>query len=57
MKRSKEKKRVFHSKMEVEREYFPKSFEKGMEKEPTDARALGISWANEDLEKIRKKLQ
>ena len=48
--------RVFHSIMEFEKEYFPKSFEKRMEKKLTDARALGSSLAKESLDKIRTRL-
>lgn len=48
--------RVFHSIVEFEKEYFPKSFEQKMEEKPTDARALGSNLAKESLDKIRTRL-
>jgi hypothetical protein len=50
------RKQIFHSMMEFEKEYFPKSFKKKMEEKPTDARELGISQANESLDKIKNLL-
>lgn len=49
-------KRVFRSIVEFEKKYFPKSFEKRMAEKPTDAHALGISFAKESLDKIRRLL-
>lgn len=57
MNRSKKKKQVFRSMVEVEKKYFPKSFEKRMAEKPTDAYALGISLAKESLDKIRGQLE
>ncbi len=56
MNRSKEKKQVFRSMMEFEKNYFPKSFEKRMLERPTDAQTLGISLAKESLDKIKERL-
>ena len=53
---SRKEKHVFHSIMEFEKEYFPKSFEKKMEEKPKDARALGSTLAKESLDKIRTRL-
>ena len=53
---SMKEKQAFHSIMEFEKEYFPKSFKKKMEEKPTDARALGSSLAKESLDKIRTRL-
>lgn len=53
MNENKKGKQAFHSMMEFEKEYFPKSFEKKMEEKPTDARALGSNLAKESLDKIR----
>ncbi|MDR4508296.1 MAG: hypothetical protein MRJ65_08695 [Candidatus Brocadiaceae bacterium] len=49
-------KQIFHSMMEFEKEYFPKSFKKKIEEKPSDARALGISLAKESLDKIKNLL-
>jgi len=50
------KKQIYRSITEFERTFFPKSFEKRMAEKPKDAQALGVSLANESLEKIRKQL-
>ena len=56
MNKDKTKKQTYHSMREVEREFFPKSFEKRMAEKPTDARALGINLAKESLDRIRRQL-
>lgn len=56
MNKSIEKKQVFRSMTEFEREFLPKAFKKRMSEKPTDAHALGISLAKESLEKIREQL-
>ena len=56
MNKDKTKKQTYHSMREVEREFFPKSFEKRMAEKPTDAKALGASLAKESLEKVRERL-
>ena len=56
MNENKKGKQAFHSMMEFEKEYFPKSFEQKMEEKPKDARALGSSLAKESLDKIRTRL-
>ncbi len=56
MNENKKGKQAFHSMMEFEKEYFPKSFEQKMEEKPTDARALGSNLAKESLDKIRTRL-
>ncbi|MFQ5788151.1 MAG: hypothetical protein ACE5H1_09245 [Thermodesulfobacteriota bacterium] len=43
--------------LEFEKRYFPRSFKKKMTEEPEDAHALGITWAQESLNKIRKQLR
>lgn len=50
---NRKEKQVFHSIMEFEKKYFPKSFEKKTLEKPTDARALGIGLAKESLDKIK----
>ena len=57
MKKTKNKKRVLLTMMEYEKKYFPKYFERKKNKEPTNARALGISWAKKSLEKVRNQLK
>lgn len=56
MKRGKDDKQAFHSMMEFEKKYFPKSFRKRIAEKPTDAHALGISLSTETLNKIRKQM-
>jgi len=56
MERSKKKKRVYRSMMEVEEKFFPNSFREQLSEEPTDARTLGISLARESLDMIRRRL-
>jgi len=56
MNENKKGKQAFHSMMEFEKEYFPKSFEQKIEEKPKDARALGSSLAKESLDKIRTRL-
>ncbi len=56
MNENKKGKQAFHSMMEFEKEYFPKSFEQKMEEKPKDARALGSRLAKESLDKIRTRL-
>ena len=56
MKKSSKKKQVFRSMIEFEKKYFPKSYEQKMTEKRKDARALGISLAEESLNKIRARL-
>ena len=56
MNENKKGKQAFHSMMEFEKEYFPKSFEQKIEEKPKDARALGSRLAKESLDKIRTRL-
>jgi hypothetical protein len=55
MNKSKHKKQIFHSLMEFEKKYLPKSFEKRMAEKPTNAQAIGIRLAKQSLDKIRAK--
>jgi hypothetical protein len=48
--------RIFRSIEDFKKEYFPDTFEKEKKEKPTDAHELGISFANESLEKIRNQL-
>lgn len=45
---------TFSSMIEIRKKYLPKSFEKQKSEKPKDARELGIIWAKESMEKIRK---
>ena len=56
MKRGKEDNQTFHSMMEFEKKYFPKSFRKRIQEKPTDPHALGISLSNDTLNKIRRQM-
>lgn len=56
MSRKKGKGEVYHSMMEFEKRFFPKSFEKRMAKGPKDANALGIGLAKQSLDKIKAQL-
>lgn len=56
MKKGKNKKQIYQSMKEFEKEYFPESFEKRMSEKPTDAQALGVILAKESLEKIKGRL-
>lgn len=57
MNKSKKRERVFHSMMEVDKEFFPASFGKKMKKPLTDKHALGVSMAKETMNKIKKELR
>ncbi|HOI70515.1 MAG TPA: hypothetical protein PLN41_12300 [Methanothrix sp.] len=52
----KKNKQIFHSVDEFEAEYFPRSFKEKSRKEPIDPQSLGISLAEESLDKIRSQL-
>lgn len=54
---TKKGKQAFHSMIEFEKEFFPKSFEKRISEKFTDARALGASLAKESLDKIKNRLE
>lgn len=56
MDKRKNRKKIFHSMMEFEKYYLPRSFEKNMSQKPTDAQALGICLAEESLNKIKERL-
>ncbi len=56
MKKGEKRERVFHSIIEVEREFLPRSFEERMSKEPEDTPTMGISLVEESLDKIRERL-
>ena len=56
MKKGKEDNQAFHSMMEFEKRYLPKSFRERMQEKPTDAHALGISLSNDTLNKIRRQM-
>ena len=56
MNRVKKTKRMFRSMLEIEKEFFPKSFKNRMLEKPTDAHALGIYLARESLDKIRQQI-
>jgi hypothetical protein len=56
MSRKKEKERIYHSIVEIERNFFPKSFKERMIKKPEGSQALGASLAKESLDKIKKQL-
>jgi hypothetical protein len=56
MSRNKKKKLIFHSMIEFEKVFLPKSFRKRMSEKPTDAYDLGIYLAKESLNKIRQRL-
>ena len=52
----KKKRQVFHSMIEFEKVFLPKSLKKRMTEKLTDAQALGVSLAKESLEKAKKEL-
>ena len=54
MKKSEEKKQVIRSMRDFERIYFPKSFEKRSIEKATDAETLGVTWAKESIEMVKK---
>ncbi|MHC4268746.1 MAG: hypothetical protein ACYSTS_09790 [Planctomycetota bacterium] len=56
MNRKKEKNRIYHSIVEIEKNFFPKSFEERMLKKPEGSQALGVSLAKESLDKIKQLL-
>ncbi len=56
MNRKKEKEQIYHSIVEIERIFFPKSFEERMMKKSEGSQALGASLAKESLDKIKKQL-
>lgn len=55
MKESRQK--YLYSILELERKYFPKHFKKKLLKEGKDSFPVGITIANESLEKIRETLK
>lgn len=57
MRPAREKKQVFRSLMEFEKQFLPKSFAKKKEKARMDADTLGTNFAKESLDKIMKKLK
>jgi hypothetical protein len=56
MSRKKEKERIYHSIVEIERNFFPKSFEERIMKKPENSQALGINLAKESLDKIKRQI-
>lgn len=56
MGKNNKKSRIFRSMEDFKKEYFPEAFEKEKEEKPTDAHAIGISYAKESLERIKKQL-
>lgn len=56
MSRKKEKERIYHSIVEIERNFFPKSFEERMIKKSENSQALGINLAKESLDKIKRQI-
>lgn len=57
MKKNKKGERIFNSMLEVDKEFFPASFEKKMKKKPADQYALGVSMAKDTIKKVRDELR
>ena len=57
MEKNKKRDQVYKSIREFEEKFFPNSIEKSLSEVSTDARASGISLAQESLNRIRKQLE
>lgn len=57
MKKNIKGERVFHSMMDVDKEFFPTFFRKKMKKKPADEYALGVSMAKDTIKKVRDELR